>query len=170
MYTERPVELSGWNPPGDLGTYRTVSLMRRYANRALGDPLLVELANRIIRNVPPQDGPAKVRAIRGWLDKATRFVDDPLGVELIRTPRRLILTAARQGYFQGDCDDVAVLGAALAKAVGLPARFVIVGFVPAGPFRHVYAEVWDGAEWQELDVTRPAQELPPIQRRVTRRV
>lgn len=170
MYTERRVELSSWNPPGDLGTYRTLGVMGRYANRALEDPLLVELAQRIIRDVGTQDEPGKIRALRGWLDRATRFLDDPLGVELIRTPRRLILTAYQLGYFEGDCDDVAVLAAALGKAVGLPARYVVVGFEPGGPFRHVYAELWDGQEWRELDVTRPAQQLPTIQRRETRKV
>lgn len=96
-----------------------------------------------------------------------RFLRDPAGVELVHHPRVLLDRLRKEGYVQGDCDDAAILGAALGKVIGLPARFVVVGFRgPRGPLTHVYAEVSDGSRWVDLDVTAPAQGfvVPPTRR------
>lgn len=64
----------------------------------------------------------------------------------------------KEGAANGDCDDVAILGAALGMAVGLPASFVLVGFDRNEPFQHVYTELYTGLQgWAEMDVTAPAQ-------------
>jgi len=81
-----------------------------------------------------------------------------------RGPRGLVQRSAGQrGVAQVDCDDVAMLGAALGKAVGLRARFVAVAFGPRGaPYRHVWAELGPRTNnvWLDMDTTRPAQGLP----------
>lgn len=87
-----------------------------------------------------------------------RFVRDPTGIELLHRPERLLDQIAAGGYAIGDCDDAAILGAALGKAVGFSARFVVLGFFgPRGPFSHVYTELWTGTGWRELDITRTPQ-------------
>ncbi|MEE8177710.1 MAG: hypothetical protein V3T65_06925 [Acidobacteriota bacterium] len=74
----------------------------------------------------------------------------------------------RWGAAQVDCDDAAVLSAALGKAVGLKPRFVVLGFEgPTGPYRHVYTELFDGVAWTEMDVTRPGG-IGAVPTRVTR--
>jgi transglutaminase-like putative cysteine protease len=74
---------------------------------------------------------------------------------------------AAQGYARGDCDDVAILGAALGKAAGFPARFVLLGFGgPMAPYQHVFTEIGTRQGWMNLDVTRPRH--PPIPTKIKR--
>jgi transglutaminase-like putative cysteine protease len=95
------------------------------------------------------------------LARVWRFVRDPSGIELITAPKRLLDEFRATGYISGDCDDAAILGSALAKAIGLPARFVVFGFLTTtAPFSHVYNEVWTGKFWMEYDVTRPPTKRP----------
>ena len=98
--------------------------------------------------------------IRAFLAAHVRFQLDPLGVELIRTPSYLLRQIEDTGRAEGDCDDVAVLGAALGMAAGIPARYVLVGLTPGDPFEHVYAELLTAWGPVDLDTTRPAQ-MPP---------
>jgi hypothetical protein len=89
-------------------------------------------------------------------------LSDPSGVELLHDPVLLLEDIRERGQARGDCDDVAVLGAALGGAMGLSARFVVVGFRgPNEPFEHVWTELYDGTTWRELDVTRPRNAEAP---------
>lgn len=132
--------------------------MRRLVRAAVRDPLLAETAARIVGNAPNDESSA--RRLREWLAEHTRFRPDPRGVELIKTPRYMLAEVSGEGVSLGDCDDVAVLAAALGKAAGHPARFVLYGFRPGEPYEHVFTELGTGAGWLELDTTRPAQ-MPP---------
>lgn len=158
-----------WIPGGALGIELTVWHMRRTVRAALGGALLNRTAAAIVDGSIDQADAA--RRVRTWLDRHTRFTPDPLGVELIRAPALMLRTIECEGSAVGDCDDVAVLGAALGIAAGVPARFVLLAFLDNGLYEHVYTELLT-PEPIELDTTRPAQ-LPPglrIARRGTRRV
>jgi transglutaminase-like putative cysteine protease len=147
----------GWIPPGGLGTVATLQRMRQLVTASLVKPRVVQTARAITAECPERDGRCRALLIRRWLDEHLRFVPDPRGVELVVTPEVLLEQIERGYYTQGDCDDAAVLGAALAKAIGLRARFVVLGFLERqGPWRHVYAAVQVGPSvWVDLDVTRP---------------
>jgi transglutaminase-like putative cysteine protease len=86
-------------------------------------------------------------------------------MELVKAPAVMLqeIRATPDSYAVGDCDDVATLGAAIALAMGLPVRFVLLGFELGGPFSHVYADAWSGGRWVELDTTKPAQFPPGLQ-------
>lgn len=132
--------------------------MKRLVDRAIEQPLTLQVAGHIVRNVNPRNRRGQTVALRQWLAAHIRFLPDPLGVEVLWTPGELLNTIARQGYAQVDCDDVSTLSAALGKAIGLPARFVVLGFYrPNAPFRHVFTELSNGSAWLDMDVTRPAQ-------------
>lgn len=156
--------LSGWVPRGDAGTYAVLAHMRKVAREGALDPLVRHMAVRIVENVPGQDRRAQADAIRDWLIETTRFLPDPTNAELLHTPRRILeILQAGTPTVRIDCDDVAVLGAAVAGAIGLRARFVVVGFhAPDAPFRHVWTEIRppNRARWIDLDITRQSQELP----------
>lgn len=104
-------------------------------------------------------GPA---AIRSWLVRRFTFVPDPRGVELLKSPRYMLQEWEQDGEIRGDCDDAAILGASLALASGYRVRWILLGFHPGHPFKHVYAEASrdGGPPWTDFDVTRPAQ-FPP---------
>ena len=97
------------------------------------------------------------QAIRRWLARRFEFESDPPGLELLKAPDVMLREWEDGGKFTGDCDDAAIMAAAVALAAGFRVRWVVVGFRPGGPFRHVYAEAWDGRRWVDFDVTRPAQ-------------
>ncbi len=65
-----------------------------------------------------------------------------------------------------DCDDVATLGGALAKACGLPVQFRAVAFLDfSRPYGHVFTEIRlpsaGGGLVIDIDITREAQGAPP---------
>lgn len=157
---------------GDLGASQTLAAMRDTARAALKDPRVLEAAGTIVRAAPARDYAGQVRLLRAWVASHTKFLRDPVGLELLRTPRYMLDEIARVGVAQGDCDDIALFAAALGLAVGLPARFVALGFRGAtGPFTHVITELRAGDRWLELDTTRPVWARGVrIARRLTREV
>lgn len=155
-----------WIPGGDLGAMQTLREMRRLVNESLYQPLLINTAHEIVTPCRARDTGCQAAAIRAWLAAHFRFVPDPRGVELLRTPAVLLEWIEQQGFVTGDCDDAAVLAAALGKAVGLMASFVVVGFRTTGaPFTHVFTLLRTRDGWAEMDVTRPDNEPIPEVRR-----
>lgn len=155
---------------GDVGSMQTLGRMRTLVNRALVDPRVIAAAKDVIGECPPGDQWCQGVTILRWLEEHFQFVRDPRGVELLHEPRLMLQVVAGRGFFAGDCDDAAVLGAALAKGVGLRARFRGVGFRRSGPLVHVIADVRTPRGWLPLDVTKPAQfagSLPPVARSIT---
>lgn len=146
---------TAWIPNGALGTWSTVQHMRRAVRKGLRDPLTVATAGRIVAGSP--SAADRAARIRGFLERRFSFVPDPTGVELLKTPNHMLERIQSHGFATGDCDDAAILGAALGKAVGLRARFRLLGFAPRGPARHVFTELETERGWLELDTTRPAQ-------------
>lgn len=145
---------------GDAGVYQTLAAMRALVYDSAADPYVRAWAVEIARTVPPRDGGALALAIRDFLVEHVTYLDDPVGVELVHRPARLLEEIHARFYVTGDCDDVATLGAALGATVGLPSRFVVLSFGgPGDPFAHVYAELFTGSAWLDLDTTRQLAEV-----------
>lgn len=140
--------------PGDVGSYRTISIMRRLVNESLSNPLVVGRAKDIVQFAGPKNQFEQAKEIKNYLMDHTQFVRDPRGVELIHTPEKQIRTIDQRYYIQIDCDDFAVLSAALAKSVGIRAKFVILKFMTkSAPFAHVYTIVDVGKKkWFPIDL------------------
>lgn len=152
---------------GTLGSFQTLAHMRALVRQALADPLVIETAREIVQALPARDADAHALAIREYLSEHLQFIPDPRGQETTATPRYLLTAIGRHYVVQGDCDDAAVLGAALTKAIGLRARFVVLGFFrPNAPFTHVFTAVRGRTRWWDLDTTRAARRL--VQAPVTR--
>lgn len=151
-------------PSSDIGTYLTLAQMRSMVYREFMQPAVRLLATDIVRGIGGKDGVEQAHAIREFLVQHTEFLRDPDGVEMLHGPVWQVQQILQRGVVQVDCDDVAMLAAALGKAVGLRARFVAVGFVnKKSPYRHVWAELSTQTappQWIDMDVTRPAQGLP----------
>ncbi len=157
---------------GIPGTEQTLRKMAKLAREALRDPRVLETAARIARAAQVRDQVGQATALRAWVAQHTRYLNDPPGLELLRTPSFLLDRIGRDGLVEGDCDDMALLTAALGLAAGIAPRFVAVGFAgPGGPLTHVYTELLTPAGWQEMDVTRPeGRTMPTPTRRLLWRV
>jgi len=158
-------------PWGDAGSLATIDAMRGIIDRALRVPLVVETARSIALSCPVRDSVRVAWAIREWLASSFFFVRDPVGVELVAEPEYMLRRFQVTRKILGDCDDAAVLGCALGKAVGIPCKLVAIGFNRAGrnvaPFAHVYGVLFPtptGAV--SLDVTRPVGRVATVQRRL----
>jgi hypothetical protein len=126
----------------------------------LANPAVRRAAIGVVRGVG-QDAETQAALIRRWLQSHVQFVRDPDGLEWLTAPADQLRELRANGRIYGDCDDVAVLGAALGLSVGMRARFVMLG--PPEQFIHVFTVLGDprGAAWWELDTTRPMQTIPP---------
>lgn len=150
-----PSELFRWHiPPGDRGTEATIVAMASLIDPKEGG--LVEEVGDSLRV-----GPGSVAArVRELLATFVRFEHDPPGLEYVRHPERMLEEIRVTGETAGDCDDIAVLGAALGLAAGLPPRFVTVATRAGGPYVHVFTELGEGGRWIELDTSRELQGIP----------
>lgn len=150
--------------------------MARLARAGSVHPIVRTVASRIVAAAPGRNGEQQGRLIRQWMADHVSFLRDPAGAELLHTPERMLTMVGTGGTIHVDCDDAAILGASLGRAVGLLSRFVVVGFrSPKAPFQHVWAEVSNpvgSPRWVELDITRSAQNISAamISRRLIVRV
>jgi hypothetical protein len=147
-------------PPvlGDGGTYATLGKMRTLAQSGARNPLVRATAARLVELTEP-NGILHAKLIRSWLEDHIIFLRDISTAEALYHPADLVLAIQRDGQVQCDCEDVAMLAAALGMSIGLRARYVVLAFRPGGPFQHVYADLSDinGRLWIDCDITRPSQ-------------
>lgn len=157
---------------GDAGNYQTVGAMRWFArggrlqSRAerkahLGalSPIVRQAAVSLTMHCPHDQPDAQIDAIRGYL-ATIPFIADPYDDELVYEPD-LVIRLHQLGMARVDCDDIATLGAALCRSIGLRTRFEMRAFFDRrSPFSHIlaYAAGPDASDqWVDLDTTRPMQ-------------
>ena len=145
--------------PGAAGILDTLHRMRAIVRAQQAVPI-VRLPAVALTKGTGFDGAAQIRKLRLFLHDHTEFVRDPTGVELLQTPDYLLTQIRRGDIVAGDCDDLAMLAAALGMSIGLRARFVALG---RGRLEHVFTELADPRtmHWTDLDLTRPRRGIPP---------
>jgi hypothetical protein len=152
------------------GTDHTVEVMIRLAKGDV-DPLsLVSSALRgersikvrrhteqIIGGIRPKDYSSEIIAIGKWWGNAIRYTRDPVHVEMLRDPDRLV-DDALAGKLASDCDEAATAIGTSCLTVGAPIQFVTVGFQPHRPgtpkvHTHVFVRAQDPRTkvWWVLD-------------------
>lgn len=160
-------------PGGDAGVLATLALMQSVVDDAVNSADVVQFARHLAVRAGVRREYAQAQAIAGWLSRVWRFVHDPADREMLSTPELMLDEFGTWGIVTGDCDDAAILGAALGKAVGLNAQFTVYGFpsdVPgeADVYGHVFAVLLtsDGKR-VSLDCTRPRGPVPAPTRILT---
>jgi len=147
-------------PPGDAGTEATLSFMlaaiRGEPPFPPVDPRIRELAeDLIVRNGAMTRG-ERALIIYEWVRARVLVpqVRDAEGVEEVRSPGYILDRVAQYGRIPYDCDDTAILLAALLRSIGLSTRLVVVSTYASGreqEFSHVFAEVLTETGWLPLD-------------------
>jgi transglutaminase-like putative cysteine protease len=124
--------------------------MVAFARQGEADPRLRALAERITSGIFSHDYLSEYAAILNWVRSNIRYSRDPRTIEQVKQPHAVLQTKT------GDCDDLAVLIAALVGQMGGQVRFVAGGFSRPGGHRklsHVWAEAFDPGTraWVVLD-------------------
>lgn len=151
----------GLIPEGSAGTKQTLGIMRRIVRRYKRYPPLRELALDIIDGLDGFNGrknfSGQVKRLQNYVRNTIQYVRDVTDVETVQTPDYTLKKRA------GDCDDQAVLLAALLESIGHPTRFVAIKTSPIGPYVHVYTETKIGARWVPVETTEawPMGKPPP---------
>ena len=145
-------------PSGAAGTDATVRKIGDLVQHTAKRPVVRLTALRILERyrVPNRDYLAAASALFDWIRRNIQYRLDPIGVETVASPEITLKLRA------GDCDDHSALMAGLAQAVGIPARFRVVGDSP-DRFCHIWPELKIGDKWLPADTTekRPLGERPP---------
>jgi transglutaminase-like putative cysteine protease len=150
---------------GDAGTMDDLNHMARLVGQSIKSPMVIYQARQIARLAGERNYRAQAIGIRDFLRSVWRFVDDPRYDELLRDGEHMLRELNETGFITGDCDESAVLGAALGEAIGIEAELVALAFDPDqggnGEYSHVYAQLLTPeGECISLDVTRPAGLVP----------
>lgn len=113
------------------GTDHTVQRMRELARGAKGERSLRvrRHTEQIVGQLRPKDYSSEIIAICRWWGNAGRYTRDPLHVEMLRDPERMI-DDALAGKLTMDCDEYATAIGAGCLCIGARVQFVTVGFQP----------------------------------------
>jgi len=131
-----------WIPGGPAGTLITLEAMANLARKGLNDAYPFAIA--CIENVDA----LTIRKVDGFLRSS--FVYREEENEVLRGVDWLVAHG-----FEGDCDDMAIMGASMTKSIGFPSRFTAIKPYNPDEFEHVFCEARIGTDWVPIDPTVP---------------
>ena len=126
---------------------QTQQILVDFARKDRYAPLVVEVSRRIVAGVKAESqflrAVSEVYAVQEWVRSHVKYVEDPRGSEMTRSPLRILQAVERDGGTSGDCDDMAALVAAILESLGFEAMITIASFRgrPAERATHVFCEV-----------------------------
>lgn len=117
----------------------TIAAMKALVHDAVAhDSRLDDLAKRLGEG---RSVSGKIRSVYRWAIRRTVFRADPPGHELLRGPSVMLDEIERTGRMAGDCDETAVLVAAVLAAMGLEPWFTVVAKDEWRAFHHIFVTV-----------------------------
>jgi hypothetical protein len=154
--------------PGDAGVEQTIPFMRQTVLDSRADSRWHDLAIRLVPLGTALLGDQAYAQLMGNLRGAFRYVRDARGTEQVWLADVHADRLSRLGVTWGDCDDAAIVAAALAQTLNLGAvRFNTIANGKRGPdLNHVFAEVLMDDRWRTLDFLSPASQGQAIRSRV----
>lgn len=143
-------------PPDEASTRRLGEAMVFLARKDAHDQEFIWWARAAVRGVPSKAHHMLVRRLLEWVRAHVTYLFDPLGYELLQSPKHTLLV---EGV--ADCDDLSCLLAAMSLALGYPSviRFVKSDQSRPREFSHVYVGIGipdgkGGEEWIACDATQ----------------
>lgn len=141
----------GLIPDGPEGTAITLREMVKLTRQYRRDPGVMQVARSLVKDLPQYDRMGEVKALHAFVRDSIRYTSDPANTELLQTPKATLEMQT------GDCDDKSTLLASLLQSIGMPARFVAVGFTPDKTYSHVLVETRNGKGWMPLETIKPVE-------------
>lgn len=138
-------------PDGNRGAMWTTRTMFQLAKAGSRTPEVRSTALGLTRHLQPYDVRGEIEALHAFVRDGIRYVLDVHGTETLQSASYTL------NHHGGDCDDKAILLAALLLALGHPVRFRLAS-TSRRPFRqwvHVYPEVELAGRWIPLETTVP---------------
>ncbi len=154
------------------GTDHTVQRMIELARGDRGERSIKvrRHTEQIIGNIRPKDYASEIVAICRWWGNAGRYTRDPVHIEMLRDPERMV-DDALMGKLAMDCDEQALAIGTSCLCIGAPVRFVTVGFDHRYPGRpknhsHVFCTAQDPRTklWWVLDPVAGRRTAPMLKR------
>ena len=129
---------------GETSDPKRIAILRRIALAAGRDPRIATVAINVLRtnHIKPRDYENQARVLLKWVQHRIYYANEP--GERLQDPAYTI----RVGY--GDCDDMALLLAALCESIRLPWRFVISGRRGSKLVRWVEGTPYTPARWAHI--------------------
>lgn len=142
-------------PPVTLRAFKgssdTLATMERLATGQRGEQsfLVRQFAEQLTRYLAPKAYLAEIAALRNVCVQRSprdpnlpliRYANDPLHVEFIKDPQRLVEEINAYGSTTADCDEITCLIGAMALCLGREVAWLAMGFQP-GSLSHVAALV-----------------------------
>lgn len=188
----QPGESKSFKIPEEVDGIRfTVGRMAKMVEEARKDPLVISTARKIsalsttgrkIANGDRQRNWFVLKGIHAWCRDNFEYVSDPVGVELIQTPNRMLreiqippqlhmlmwkpIAKALGGKLPrpkitGDSDESAILGLALAAAVGIaPLRVMFGG--NGGAIHYAWGAAEINGKWKHIDPLSTKFDAHPV--------
>jgi transglutaminase-like putative cysteine protease len=140
---------------GPAGTRETLRVMGAIARDGAHDRRM-QAAAAVMAGESIRAGGDPVQMLRGldwWIRQHFRYTPDG-EIETVKTADVMLDEIQQDGFFRGDCDDVATFLASMAGALGMKARFIAIRTESNDPdFLHVFVEIRTPAGWVRLDPT-----------------
>lgn len=127
------------------------NLLWRKIEEHTGDPRLVEIASRIIREyqVPQRDNRALVDAFRKFVQEHIKYFRE--------YPERFVSPVRTVSWGFGDCDDKTILFASLCRSFRIPVRLKFIRFISPKTGKkvsHVYPQVALNGTWLTVETVK----------------
>lgn len=155
------IEITSSEPDADQILRIMAEIVDDYSTR----PEIRAFALRVIGNMGHDDRRRQLDAITNFVVKNVLYVRDPIGVEYILTPDRMIKEYEMTGVIRGDCDDHTILANTLLQSVGFETRPIGVKVFRSDVYDHTISEIkMDNGKWYTFDGCRkddPFKQYPP---------
>jgi transglutaminase-like putative cysteine protease len=157
-----------------LGPETTIREMRRAILGPRGERSVVlhQLTEHVVRLLQPKDYQSEILGVRNFVAEHVRYKNDPLTTEWVSDPERVASQVLTYGRATADCDDIALIMAAMLRQVGRVVEWVTVGFGRPNNFSHVFARVQEpkSQRWIVVDPVAGSNEEAMLRRVSTYRI
>ncbi len=111
---------------GEKGTSEFLAMMAALVKTSNLRDIVQKVAAAISRDSHAA-GTLPLYGVYSFLRRFVVFKSDPIGTDQVTAPDTLLTRIANDGKAEGDCDDVATLGASLIYAMGHTPVFLVMG-------------------------------------------
>ena len=125
-----------------------------YLDVAKYDPKVREFALRIVNG-----NPDKISAIYDWIQQNVGYVGDPVDVELLTSPIRMIKDYQEGKLLAEDCDGMSILATALYRSIGIESTVILMDTSGQGINHSISSAKSEKLGWINVD---PSDKTHPL--------